>query len=154
LLLLPSLVQWLFGHLLFHILLSERLQGDQLLAPPHFSGALSAPCPFCCVSFSVPCLLYSLFFVFFFLQSRGQSVQGAILVYPRSICGNTVCCCWYVFPKQVWSWCLAVQEPSTFLSVMWGGEALYGLGAWGVRIFLLFGGFFLPSVAPASQQDF
>jgi hypothetical protein len=37
---------------------------------------------------------------------------------------------------------------------MWHGEALYMLGAWGVGVLLLLGGFFLPSVAPMSQQDF
>jgi hypothetical protein len=32
--------------------------------------------------------------------------------------------CWSASPKHVWSWCLKVQEPSCFLSVMWRGEAL------------------------------
>jgi hypothetical protein len=44
--------------------------------------------------------------------------------------------------------------PSWFPSVMWCGEALCRLGAWGVGVFLLLGGFFLSSVGPASQQDF
>jgi hypothetical protein len=30
-------------------------------------------------------------FFFFFLQGRGLSVQGAMLIYPRGSCGNTVC---------------------------------------------------------------
>jgi ABC-type uncharacterized transport system involved in gliding motility auxiliary subunit len=37
---------------------------------------------------------------------------------------------------------------------MWHGEALYGLVVQGVRILLLLDGFFVPSVAPASQQNF
>jgi hypothetical protein len=37
---------------------------------------------------------------------------------------------------------------------MWHGEALYGLGIQGVGILLLPHGFFMPSVAPASQQNF
>jgi hypothetical protein len=41
-----------------------------------------------------------------------------------------------------------------FLSVTRHGEALYGLGAQGVRILILLGIFFLPSVAPATQQHF
>jgi hypothetical protein len=45
--------------------------------------ASCAPC-----SFSVPCL----FFFFFFLWDMGQSVQGAMLVYPRGSCGDTTCC--------------------------------------------------------------
>jgi hypothetical protein len=57
-------------------------------------------------------------------------------------------------PKQVWSQCLVVQEPSSFLSVTWYGEDLYGLEVQGVKVLILLGAFFLPSVAPASQQDF
>jgi hypothetical protein len=40
--------------------------------------------------------------------------------------------CW-VSPKQVWSQCLEVREPSCFLSVTWHGEALYGLGIQSVK---------------------
>jgi hypothetical protein len=46
------------------------------------------------------------------------------------------------------------REPSYFLSVMWCGEALYRLGAQGVRVLILLCGFILPSVAPASQKNF
>jgi hypothetical protein len=45
-------------------------------------------------------------------------------------------------------------EPSWFLSVTWHGEALFGLGDWGVRVLLILGGFFSASEAPESQQDF
>jgi hypothetical protein len=81
-----------------------------------------------------------------------------MLVYPRSGCGNTVCClfahllvCW-MSVKQVWSWSLAVCEPFCFLSVMWYREALYGLGVQGIEVLIPFGTFFLPSVAPVPQQ--
>jgi hypothetical protein len=37
---------------------------------------------------------------------------------------------------------------------MWRGEALYGLGVQGVGVLILLGGFFLPSVASVSQQNF
>jgi hypothetical protein len=47
-----------------------------------------------------------------------------------------------------------VQEPSCFFSVMWHGEALYGLGVQGVEVLILLGALFLPRVSPASQQDF
>jgi hypothetical protein len=57
-------------------------------------------------------------------------------------------------PKQVWRWHLVAQKISCFVSVMWCGEALYTLGVPGVKVFILFGALFLPSVAPASQQDF
>jgi hypothetical protein len=49
---------------------------------------------------------------------------------------------------------LVVWEPSWFLSVTWHREALCGLGVWDVWVLLLLGGFILPSVVPASQQDF
>jgi hypothetical protein len=62
--------------------------------------------------------------------------------------------CWSASPKQVWSWHLVVWQPSCFLSVMWHGEALYGLGVQGITVLLLLGGFFLSSVAPVSQQNF
>jgi hypothetical protein len=62
--------------------------------------------------------------------------------------------CWSASPNQVWSQHLVAQEPFCFLSVMLYGEALYGLGVRGVRLLLLLGVFFLPSVAPSSQQDF
>jgi hypothetical protein len=45
-------------------------------------------------------------------------------------------------------------EPSCFLSVTWCGEALYGLGVQGVKFFILLGAFILPTVAPATQQNF
>jgi hypothetical protein len=61
--------------------------------------------------------------------------------------------CWSASPMQVWSWNLAVQEPYCFLSVMWCAEALYELVVRGVGIFAILGVFFLPSVAPASQQN-
>jgi hypothetical protein len=37
---------------------------------------------------------------------------------------------------------------------MWHGEALYELGAQGVKGLILLGAFLLPRVAPVSQQDF
>jgi hypothetical protein len=57
-------------------------------------------------------------------------------------------------PKQVWSQCLVVQEPSCFLSVTWHGDAYHELGFQGIEVLILLVALFLPSVAPASQQDF
>jgi hypothetical protein len=37
---------------------------------------------------------------------------------------------------------------------MWHGEAFSGLGIEGVKVLILTGALFLPSVAPASQQGF
>jgi hypothetical protein len=53
------------------------------------SSVLRAPCPLCYMSFCCCCLLFS-FFLFFSLGG-GQSVQGAMLIWPRVVCGSTVC---------------------------------------------------------------
>jgi hypothetical protein len=45
-------------------------------------------------------------------------------------------------PKQVWSQCLAVRDPSGFHSVKWHGEALYELGVQGVEALVPLGAFF------------
>jgi hypothetical protein len=72
----------------FQPLFSESLQGDQLLAPPPFSGALTIPHPLCCV------LVFSSLFIVvlfcFVYGAEGQSAQGAMLVYPRGGWGNTM----------------------------------------------------------------
>jgi hypothetical protein len=59
-----------------------------------------------------------------------------------------------MYPKQVWSQCLAVQEPSCFLSVTWHGESFCRLIVQGIKVLILLAALFLPSVASASQQDF
>jgi hypothetical protein len=57
-----------------------------------------------------------------FLQGRGQSVQGAMLFYPRVVVGILhvfyLLTCWPVSPKQVCIQSLVMWEPSCFLSVM------------------------------------
>jgi hypothetical protein len=59
----------------------------------------SAPCPspfLQCTQSTPPPLLHvlfnSLFIIHFFGGGGGQSAQGAMLVYPRGSCGNTMCC--------------------------------------------------------------
>jgi hypothetical protein len=90
--------QWLITRpllalLTFQSLFTESSHGDQLLAPPPFSGALRAPHPPSAVcSFSGLCLLFSLFVCLFVLQGGGQSVQEAMLVYPKGSCRNTAYC--------------------------------------------------------------
>jgi hypothetical protein len=87
---LPCFRQWLITCPLsvllpFQSLFTESSRGDQLLASPLFSDVFTAPGPLCCVFFSS-----SLFFIqFFFCGAGGQSVQGAMLVYPRGGCGST-----------------------------------------------------------------
>jgi hypothetical protein len=100
----------------FQALFTESSRRDQLLAPLPFSGALRASHPLCCVF-----LFSSLFIIqFFFCGVGSQSIQGAMLVYPKGGCGTTTCClfayllvCW-MSPKQVWSQCLVVWSPPVF----------------------------------------
>jgi hypothetical protein len=155
---LPYFRQWLITCqvsvlLPFQPLFAESSCRDQLLAPPHFSGVLTAFCPLCCVLVFSP-----LFIVQFFC---GGSVcpggyaglsQGWLGEYHVML-GAHLLVCW-MSPKQVWSWHQAVWEPSCFLSVMWHGEALQELGVQGVEVLILFGASFLPSVAAVSQQGF
>jgi hypothetical protein len=82
-----------------------------------------------------------------------------MLVYPRS--GWVILCNAWCPPVGLPNVSQASLEPASggmrallFLSVTWHGEALYRLRAQSVKGFILFGALFLPSVAPASQQDF
>jgi hypothetical protein len=119
---------------------------------PLSAVCLQHPSPSAACSFSVPC---------FFLCVWGWGIslsRGAMLVYPRGGCGSTTYCLFahlLVCISQVGlEPAFVVWEPSCFLTVMWCGEALYGLGVWCVGILILLGVFFLPRVAPGSQQDF
>jgi hypothetical protein len=62
-----------------------------------------------------------------------------------------VCC---MSPKQVWSWQLVVAAALLFsqCNVVW--RSFCGLVVQGVEVLILLGALFLPSVAPASKQDF
>jgi hypothetical protein len=53
-------------------------------------------------------------------------------------------------PKQVWSQCLVVWQPSYFLSVTWYG-AFHRPAVQDVIVLILLAALFLPSVALASQ---
>jgi hypothetical protein len=70
----------------FQSLFTESLHKDQLLALPPCPVLSEHPTPHATCSISVPCL----FIYLFFLQGRGQSIQGAKLVYPRDSCGDTM----------------------------------------------------------------
>jgi hypothetical protein len=125
----------------------QSFHRNQLLASPPFSGVLSASCPLCCMF-----LFSSLFIIqFFSFWGTGVSLPSGSMGIP---CAAYLLTCWSVSPKQIWSWCLAVRETSCFLSVTWHGEAFYRLGVQGVGVLLLLSVFFLPRVAPASQQTF
>jgi hypothetical protein len=124
---------------------------------PLLQCAYSTPPPLLCVSFS------SLFFfvLFCFVCRAGRSVCTGLyaglsqgwLVKCCMMLGAHLLVCW-MSPKQVWSRHLVTREPSSFLSVAWCGEVLYGLGVQCVKVLILFGALFLTRVAPVSQQDF
>jgi hypothetical protein len=123
--------------------------GSATCSSPLLWCAQSTPPPHC-ISFSVPCLLLNFFFFFCragFSLSRGLCwfIPGTAVGIPHAIYLLT---CWSASSKQVWSWHLAVQEPSYSMENVcmgWGFRVLY---IW----FFLF--FFMPSVAPASRQNF
>jgi hypothetical protein len=66
---------------------TEGSCGDQLLALPPFSGALTAPRPLCCVLVFSSLFIFQFFFLF--LLQGGIVCPGAMLVYPRGCWGNT-----------------------------------------------------------------
>jgi hypothetical protein len=112
---------------------------------------LEHPAPLLCVPFQF--LVY--YSVFIFLQGGGQSVQGAMLVYPRGGCGGTACRLFAHLLVCISQAGLELASGDTevllLLDVTWYGEAL---GVQGVEALIPFGAFFLPCVAPASQQNF
>jgi hypothetical protein len=162
---LPYFRQQLITHPLlsllpFQTLFTESFHGDQLLTPPPFSSVLTAPHPICCMFLFTFLFIVQFFWFFFFFAVWGVNLSRGL--------------CWFISgvpvgkPRDAWcspvglpnvsqacfSWCLEAWEPSCFLSVMWCGEALYGLGVQGVEVLILLGALFLPSAAPVSQQDF
>jgi hypothetical protein len=105
-------------------------------SPPPFSIVLKVPCPFCYMSFSVPCLLFS-----FFPRVWVRLSRGLCWFIPSAAVGITcvmyLLTCWSVSPKNVMNWCLVAQQLSWFLHVRWHGEAICGMGAQGVRVVVL-----------------
>jgi hypothetical protein len=120
------------------------------------SSALRVPRPFCYLSFFVV-VYYSVWFFSLFSLGVGQSVQGAMLIWPRVVCGSTashlahlVVC----FSGAGRNWRLVAWELSWFLHLTWSGDAMHGLGVWRSQSFASSGWFFLQSVSPESLQDF
>jgi hypothetical protein len=92
---LPYFRQQLVAHPLsallpFQSLFTESLHGGQLIAPPPFLRCTQSTLPpLLCVPFQF--LVYYSGFFFPFFQGGDQSVQGAMLAYPRGSSGNTAC---------------------------------------------------------------
>jgi hypothetical protein len=140
-------------------------------AKPSFSSRLvylqfawgCAPPPFSSVQGIPPSLLH-VFFQLLIIQfvvvvvGWGQSVQGAMLIYLRGSCGSTVCCLFTHLLVCIsqglgacsW-WC---GSPPVFSVYHGMGKLCGGWGCGGVGVLPLLGGFFLPGVSLASQQDF
>jgi hypothetical protein len=145
----------------FQPLFTESSHRDQLLALSPFSSAL---CPLYCVLVFSSLFIVQFFVLFCFCFCL---FVGQVISLPRGLCwfipgclgeahmtlGAHLLVC-QMSPKQVWSWHLAVQKHSYLLSVMWHGEALCGLGVQGVKVLILLGALFLPSVAPVSSKIF
>jgi hypothetical protein len=102
-----------------------------------------------CPAFFAMCLFLLLFIIQFgffslFTLGGGQSVQGAMLIWPRVVCGSTVCHLAYMEVCVSWgvrSWHLLAQDPSWFLHLMWIGDDMHRLGVWEVGILPLLGCF-------------
>jgi hypothetical protein len=93
-------------------------------------------------------LLLLLIIQFFFLFSLdgGRSVQGAMLIWPRVVCGSTSCCLAHlvvcVFPihlgAAVWRWHRSPPGFSVYHEV---GMLCTGWRCGGVKVLPLLGGF-------------
>jgi hypothetical protein len=135
---LPYFRQWLICHLLsagyFHrlCLLKVLTEFSSLSLPPSLVSskhpALSAMCTF---------QFFIIFFNYYFFFLRGRSLSwGLCWFIPGVAVGIThvtyLLTCWSASPKQAWSRCLVVWEPSCFLSYHgieklctgWGFEVL------------------------------
>jgi hypothetical protein len=131
------------------------LQFCEGLPLPH-SLELRAPHPLCCLSFCCCCLLFRFFFSFFPWVGVSLS-RGAMLIWPRVVCGSTACHLAHLVicvSQAGRSWRLAAWEPSWFLYLTWSGDAMRGLGVWQCWSFTSSWWFFLQGVSPASCQDF
>jgi hypothetical protein len=86
-----------------------------------------SPSPLCGV-------LFIIHFFSLFSLGGGQSVQGAMLIWSKVVCGSTSCLLAQLvvcFSLASRSWHLVVLEPSWFLHLPWSGDAMSGLVGWG-----------------------
>jgi hypothetical protein len=81
-------------------------------------------------------VVYSVWFFSVFSLGGGQSVQGAMLIWPRVVCGSTTCPLAHLvvcISQAGRSWHLVAQEPSWFLLYHGVGMLCVGWGCGGVR---------------------
>jgi hypothetical protein len=115
---------------------------DQLLAPPSFSGVLSASCPLCCVL--VFSSLFIIQFVLLFLFSRGSVCPGGYAGLSQGWLEE------YHMMFGLPNISQAGLQPTFFLSVTWLGEVFYRLGVQAVKVLTLLDASPPPSMAPES----
>jgi hypothetical protein len=165
----PSAVE-LSSHSHFYKLSRSKVAGLglPLLLSPASLFIYSSDCPplqrsrhpalfFLCLFLLLLFIIQIIQFVFVFSLGDGQSVQGAMLIWPRVVCGSTACRLAHLvvcLSRASRSWHLVAWEPSWFLRLPWSGDAMCGLGVWRTQSFTSTWWFFLQGVSPAPLQDF
>jgi hypothetical protein len=151
--------QLIVGPFIFPVFVYWKFTWRSAPCPSPFSSALRALRPLCCMFlFSSLFIIQVFLFCFLFLQSKGQTVQEAMLVYPRGSCGNITCC---LFAHLL----VCISHAGLEAASGSMGTLLFSQCNMAWRRFVWAGGsgcqsfdsswwFFLPSVAPASQQNF
>jgi hypothetical protein len=105
-------------------------------------------------------LLFIIQFFFSFFPGWGSICPGAMLIWPRVVCGSTMCCLAHLvvcFSRAGRSWCLVAQKPSWAVypaCLPWHRDAMHRLGVWWCQSFTSSWWFFLQGLSPASLQDF
>jgi hypothetical protein len=121
----------LLALLSFQSSFTESSCGNQLLAPPCFSGTLRAPRP---PLLHVP-FQFLVYYSGFFCKAVVILSWGLYwfisVVAVRILSATYLLICWSASPKLVSSWHLVEWKPSCFLNVLWHGEAFSG---WEFRV--------------------
>jgi hypothetical protein len=115
---------------------------EGLPLPP--SLVLRAPHPLCYMSFC--CCCYSVCFLSLFFLGGSQSIQGAMLIWPKVCCKSTTCRLPHLevcISQASRKWHLAAWEPSWFIHLQRSGDAMCGLGVWRSQRFASSWWFFL-----------
>jgi hypothetical protein len=100
--------------------------------PLPLSPELRVPHSLCYVSFFSSCLFI---IQFFFPGLVSVCPVGYADLSQGVLCATNLLTSWSASLKQGRSWCLAMQEPSWFLHLMWRGDAMCRLGVWRCRSF-------------------
>jgi hypothetical protein len=120
--------------------------------PPIF-GAQCTPPSFLHVFFA----LIAYYSVSLFSLGGGQSVPGAMLLWPRLVCGSTAVLRSSPGPRLPMPsgrWWLVARGPSLFLHLTWSGDSLHRLEVWMGQSYASSQWLCLQSVSLASLQDF